>query len=570
MKPSLKFVAASTLFIAPAIVIFASFLIGSASGAAPKKAAAPVAAAPAVLKSIGNPSAPQGGTFAINLDIEPETLNPITSTDLYGQEVHKLVMDTLLYEDLETHDWRPAVAEKYEVSADGKQITFTIRKGLKFQDGQPLTAEDVKFSFDVIMSGDYATAQAKPYYENIEKAVIVDPQTVRFDVKTKYFGNLEQLATLTIVPKHLYQNATEGKKLNRTLIGSGPYKIEKYDQGQFMLLVKNKDWWGNSVEAEKGHYNFEHIRFRFLKDSNISIEAMKKGDIDFGGLTAEEYTKKTSDAAWGKTVMKVKTENLTPKSYGYIGWNLRHDLFKSRKVRLALYELMNREEMNQKFQFGMSLLATGPWYQQSEYADPSVKPVKFDPKDAVRLLKEEGWADTDKDGMLDKVVNGQKQNLSFTLTYGSKDTEKYWVLYQSDLRKVGIEMKLQMLEWNAIMKNIDESNFDAAALGWGAGSIDVDPKQIWHSSSAVKGGSNHIGYKNPEVDKLIDEARLELDKKKRIPLMRAIYKKIAEDVPYAFLFNGKYVLYAHSTKVAMPKPTLKYGVGTQYWWATAK
>lgn len=561
----------ATLISTSFITAFAALSIGLPAVAAPKKASAPVAAAaPPVLKVIGNPSAPQGGTFAINLDTDPETLNPITSTDLYAQEIHKLVMDTLLYEDLETHEWRPSLAESYEVSKDGKQFTFKIRKDLKWQDGKPLTVEDVKFSLDVILSGDYPTASIKPYYENIDKVEILDPQTIRFNAKTKYFGNLEQLATLTVVPKHIYQDAAVGKKLNKSLIGSGPYKIEKYDQGQSLLLVKNKDWWGANVPSEKGRFNFEHIRIRFLQDSNVAIEALKKGDIDYGALTAEEYTKKTNDAAWGKTVMKVKTENLYPKSYGYIGWNLRRDLFKSKKIRLAFYELLNRAEMIQKFQYGMSLPATGPWYQQSEYADPSVKPVAFNPKDAVKLLKEEGWTDSDKDGLLDKVVNGQKQNLSFTLTYGVKDMEKYWVLYQSDLRKVGVEMKLQLLEWNAIMKNVDDENFDAVALGWGAGSIDVDPKQIWHSTSAVKGGSNHIGYKNPEVDKLIDEARQELDKKKRIPLMRAIYKKIAEDVPYAFLFNGKYILYAHSTKVAMPKPTLKYGVGTQYWWATAK
>ncbi len=554
-----------------ALAAFASLLFSQSALCAPSKAkvaAAPAEATP--LKPLGNPSAPQTGTFAMNIDLEPETLNPITSTDLYAQQVHAFVLDTLLSEDLDTHDWRPSIAEKYEVSKDGKQFTFTIRKGLKFHDGHPLTVEDVKYSYDVIMSGDYPTAQSRPYYENIEKAEIVDPQTVRFIAKDKYFGTLEQLATLAIVPKHIYQNAAEGKKLNRSLIGSGPYKIEKYDQGQSLLLVKNKDWWGNGVASEKGRFNFDHIRMRFLKESNIAIEALKKGDIDFAGLTPEEYTKKTSDAAWGKSVYKVKTENMSPKSYGYIGWNLLRDLFKDKKIRLALFELMNRDEMNQKFRYGMSIPATGPWYQQSEYADPSVKPVKFDPKDAVKLLKEAGWVDSDKDGLLDKTVNGQKQNLSFTLTYGSKDTEKYWVLYQSDLRKVGIEMKLQLLEWNAIMKNVDSENFDAVALGWGAGSTDPDPKQIWHSSSAVKGGSNHIGYKNPEVDKLIDEARQELDKKKRIQLLRVVYRKIAEDYPYALLFNDKFILYAHSSKVAMPKPTFKFGVGTQYWWATAK
>jgi len=228
--------------------------------------------------------------------------------------------------------------------------------------------------------------------------------------------------------------------------------------------------------------------------------------------------------------------------------------------------LMNRDEMNKKFRFGMSLPATGPWYQQSEYADPATKAVPFDPKKAVELLKEAGWSDIDHDGKLKKMIDGKKTEFKFTLYYPNKDREKYYVLYQGDLKKVGIDMQLQLLEWNALLKAMDESNFDAVSLGWGAGSIDTDPKQIWSSASAVKGGSNFIGYKSPEVDKLIDQARGELDKQKRVKILRQVYAKIAADYPYAFMFNDKFVLYAHSARVKMVKPSFKYDTGSDYWW----
>lgn len=518
--------------------------------------------------SVGNPSAPQGGEFKINISLEPETLNPITSTDGYAREVQGFIMDSLMERNSETYEWSPALAEKFEISKDGKQFTFVLRKGAKWSDGKPVTVEDVKFSFDVIFDPTYNVAQLRPYYENIEKLEIVDASTVRFTTKTKYFDNFTVAAGLTVFPKHIYGNAAEGRKMNKTIIGSGPYKMEKYDKGQSIVLVRNKDWWGNGVEAMKGRWNFEKIRMRFLKDSNIAIEAVKKGDIDFHDLTAEEFTKKTSGPEWGKSVMKVQTQNIAPKLYGYIGWNFKRPMFANKDVRLALYKLINREEMNQKFRYGLATYATGPWSPQSEYADSSVKPVLYDPKGAVELLKKAGYSDSDKDGLLDHVVNGRKENLSFTLYYGSKDNEKYYVLYQSDLRKVGIEMKLQLLEWNAILKNVDEKNFDAIAMSWGGGSVDLDPKQIWYSTSANKGGSNFISYANPEVDKMIDEARMELDKQKRIPLLRAVYRKIADDVPYAFMFTDKFVMYAHSTKIAMLKPTYKYEIGTGYWWIT--
>ncbi len=552
--------------------VFAGLLVSGAvhaAGKAKATAAAQTPAAPASYKPVGNPSAPQGGTFNVSISLEPESLNPITSTDGYSREVQSYILDTLLERNPDTYEWMPALAEKWEVSKDGKQFTFTLRKGATFHDGKPITVEDVKFSFDVIFDPTYNAIPLRSYFENIAEPEILGPDTIRFTAKSLYYDNFATVAELMrILPKHVYGNAAEGKKLNKTVSGSGPYKIEKYDKGQSIVLVKNKDWWGAKLDHMRGRWNFERIRFRFIKDSNIAIEALKKGDTDFHDLTTEEFAKKTSGPEWGKSVMKVQTQNIAPRNYGYIGWNLRKDLFKNRDVRLALYQLLNREEMNQKFRYGLSVPATGPICVQSDLADPSVKPVKYDPKSAIDLLKKAGWTDSDKDGNLHRVVAGKKENFSFTLYYANKDTEKYWVLYQADLKKVGIEMKLQLLEWNALLKDIDESNFDAIAMSWGNGSVDYDLKQIWHSDSANKGGSNFIGYKNPEVDKLIDQARAEMDRTKRIPIARAAYKKIAEDYPYAFLFNDKFVMYAHSAKVAMLKPTYKYGVGNDYWWAT--
>jgi peptide/nickel transport system substrate-binding protein/microcin C transport system substrate-binding protein len=273
---------------------------------------------------------------------------------------------------------------------------------------------------------------------------------------------------------------------------------------------------------------------------------------------------KTEGAPWGKEVLKKKVENLQSKSYGYIGWNMTRDMFKDKKVRRGLAMMMNREEMNKKFRFGMSLPATGPWYQQSEYADPKIKAIAFDPKKAVALFKEAGWTDSNKDGVLDK----DGKAFEFSLFFANKDTQKYWVLYQEDLKKVGIKMNLQLLEWNALLKTLDERKFDAVALGWGGGSVDLDPKQIWHTDSMKDGGSNRVAYSNKEVDKLIEEGAAELDKKKRVQIYRKVYALIAEDAPYAFMFNDKFILYAVNKQIGLPKDTYKFAVGTDYWWMT--
>jgi microcin C transport system substrate-binding protein len=519
--------------------------------------------------SLGNPQAPQGGTFYFNLAIEPKTLNPITSTDAYASRVQGYVMDTLMERAEDTYAWQPALAEKVQTSEDGKTFTFTIRKGAKFHDGKEITAEDVKFSFDVIFIDDFQAFHVRPYYENIEGATIIDPYTVRFTTKNKYFGNFNVLAGLTIIPKHIYGNVKKAKKMNKKIAGSGPYVLERYDKGRKIVLKRNPNWWGNDLPQFRGKYNFKNIVMKFAKDENVALTMLKKGELDFEGLTPEAYTRKTQGEEWGTTVLKVKAENKSPKGYGFVGWNLRKPLFQSRQVRLALAHLMNRDLMNEKFRFGMSLLATGPWYRQSEYADPTVPPIPFDPARALELLRGEGWSDSDRDGILDKQLDGQKVDFAFTLLNANKDSEKYWVLYQEDLAKAGIRMDIKLLEWNTFITKLDEAQFDAVTLGWSGGSVDLDPKQIWHSASAVKGGSNFIGYKNPEVDQLIDQARGELDKQKRITLLRQVYRKIAADAPYAFLFNDKFTLYAHTARMQKVKSIYNYAVGLDFWWIQA-
>ncbi|HRO68022.1 MAG TPA: ABC transporter substrate-binding protein, partial [Pseudobdellovibrionaceae bacterium] len=445
-------------------------------------------------------------------------------------------------------------------------FTFFLRKGVKFHDGKELTAEDVKFSFDAIFEPKYEAANKRPYYEGIEKVEVVDPYTVRFTAKDSYFKNFDVAAGLEVIPKHVYSDVEKSRKMTREYVGAGPYMIEKFDRGQMIVLKRFEPWFQTVGQNWKGAYNYDRMNLRFYKDETVQIERMKKGDLDFIEMRAEAYEKKANGAPWGKTVLKKKGENSGPVSYGFIGWNFRQELFQDRNVRLALAHLLNREEIIKKFTYGMAEPARGPVFNKSEYASPKVKAIDFNPKKAQSLLKSAGWKDDDKNGVLEKTVNGKKVELRFDLIYPNKDTEKYWTLYREDLKRAGIDMRLKFLEWNSFLKILDEGKFDAAALAWGGGDLFWDPKQIWHSSSAVVGGSNFISYKNPEVDKLIDEGRVTIDRTKRRDIFRKVYELIAADAPYAFLTNSKYSFYGVSSRIGQPGDTFKYEVGTQYWW----
>ncbi len=513
-----------------------------------------------------NLKAPKGGTFVRSLGGEPPTLHPIMATDAYSRRVWDLTVDSLLERKMTDWDWAPRLAEKWEISKDGKTFTFTLRKNATWHDGKPVTAEDVKFSFDAVFEPKYMAQHLIPYLQGIDRVEVVNPQTVKVYTKDAYYKNFDSFASINIIPKHIYSDVNKSRKMTRTLVASGPYKVEKFERGQKIILKRNDNWAAKEDPYYKGAFNFQTVDLRFYKDENIEIERAKKGELDMIELRAESFVNRTKGAPWGKSLFKKQIENDAPKSYGFVGWNMRRELFQDRNVRVALAHLMNREEINKKFLYGFSELATGPTFNRSEFASPNVKPLQFDPKQAQELLTKAGWADTDKDGTLDKVINGKKTPFRFTLIYPTKEVEKWWTHYQQDLRKAGIQMDLKFLEWNTFLKLLDDGNFDAATLAWAANDIDWDPKQIWHSSSAVPGGSNFIYYKNPEVDKLIDEARFTLDKNKRVKTLRKVYEIIANDAPYVFLFNSKYAFYAHSKDVGLPGDTMRYGAGLEFWW----
>ncbi len=503
------------------------------------------------------------GAFTLfrNLRSEPENLHPIRSTDFYSSIVQGYVLDTLLIRNSDTYKLEPHLAEKWEVDKDYKLFTFTIRSNVKWHDGHPLTVKDVVFSFKAYKDPSFGGAHFLPYLENMESVEILDENRVRFKANKKYFGNLSVLGSLQIIPEHIYKD--KEKKLSRELIGSGPYILKKYEKGKQIILEQNKNWWGRVVKSDT--YQIPRVAFRFIRDENDQLIRMVAGDFDFLSLGAEAYMKKTNKPPWGKKIVKKEISNKQPSSYNYIGWNLKDPRFKDKNTRKALNYLMNREMMNKKFQYGKSKLATGPWYSWSDYADPSLEPVPFDLSKAGELLSLAGWEDTDKNGILEKVMDGKKIEFKFTLIFSRKEFEKYLTIYQQDLKKSGIDMSLRFMDWSAFVKLVQEKKFSAVTLGWSAGSVELDPKQIWHSESARKGGSNFISYSNPEVDRLIEKGRGEMDRTKRIQLFQKVYRLIAEDYPYLFLFNSPFQFYAHSKKVKKERDTYTYEIGTKYW-----
>lgn len=502
--------------------------------------------------------------FYKNIGGEPSRLNPIGSSDGYTFAVRDFVYETLMTKTEDSLDWYPMLATRWEISEDKSKFIFHLRPGVVWSDGTAFTAEDVKFSFDILFQDKFNTVSTRSFFEGIEKVNIINPLTVEFIAKDNNYKNFDVIGDdLRIFPKHFYSQDKKKSFFNKNLLGTGPYKLDYYARGSRIVLVKNPLWWGYKIEGQKKH-NFEKVVLRFVSDKNVSLEMFKKGALDLIGMNPDIYNKRAVGPEWGKTVHKVKTQNSDKKGVAFIGWNMDHPILKSLTVRKALYHLINRELMNEKFNYGDYYLAAGPVYHESDYHNQDIPIIKFNPKEALKLLRSDGWKDTDGDNILDKVINGKKTKFSITILEPWEGFIKYLTIFKEDAKQVGVEINIKQIEWNSFVKLLDERNFEAVRLAWG-GTFDWDPTQIWHSKSIADGGSNFVGFRSKEVDRLTDLGQFEHDRAKRIALFKKVEKLIVEQYPYAWFFYSNNIYYGYSDRIQRPKDTFTYDVGTTFW-----
>ncbi|MCY4512472.1 MAG: ABC transporter substrate-binding protein [Bdellovibrionales bacterium] len=490
------------------------------------------------------------------------------------------ILESLLKRNPETYEWESSLAKEWEQSPDGRTFLFRLYKGLKWSDGKPLTAQDVKFSLEAYKNPAYEGIRHISVLENIKGVKIIDDHTIQFITKKPHFKNFSIVSKMLILPEHIYRvpeyhslskmdkNPSKAKNikphLNRIIVGSGPYKFLQYQQGKILVLTRNQTWFGRKIPSNKGQWNFKNIAFRFVSSRIDSFLRMQKGELDFVGLSAGEFVRDTFKAQKGVEIEKIKYA-LQQSYSSYIGWNLKNPLFQDQRTRRALAHLLNRQFINEKLGFNLNKLSTGPWTSWSEYADSSVKPLLFNPKKASMLLQAAGWEDTNKDGILEKDFNGRRRDFSFTViaVNESSNLEKYLTIFQEDLKRAGIRLSIQFLGMTSMLAVFDERKFDAIFFGDGF-DVDIDPRP-WHSASIKKGRYNYIGYSNSKVDRLIEEAEQQFDRKKRIKILKEAYRLIANEVPCLFVFDYPYRFYAINKRIHTPKPSFKYNLGMSFW-----
>ena len=469
----------------------------------------------------------EGDWLIYHLGAEPGTLNPIVATDAYEGVINSgNIYETLIERDNETLELKPLLAESWEISEDKLTYTFKIREGVKWHDGTPFTSADIVFSYKTIMNPKVDAPQLRSYYQEIRDVEAIDDHTVKFTYARPYFLALEFCGGMPIVPKHVFEEGDfNTNPAGRKPVGTGPFKFVKWTTGREVVLEKNPDYWG-----EKPHIN--RIVFRIITDSSVALQVLKRQELDVASLTPIQWEKQTNSPDFEKHFDKFSY--FTP-NYSYIGWNSKRPFFADKRVRTALTHLVNRDLILDRVMYGLGAIVTNPFYINSPEYDKSIEPIPYDPAAARKLLEEAGWVDHDGDGIRDK--DGVKFSFEFLIPGGSETGEKIATILKEELDGIGINMTIRKTEWAVFTTRLNERNFDAVTLAWSMG-IETDPYQIW-SSSQAESGSNFIGFKNAEVDRLIETARKEFDRDKRIELYRQFSEIIHEEQPYTFLFCRK-------------------------------
>lgn len=465
---------------------------------------------------------------------EPDTLNPLTSTDAYSSSILDNIYEPLLQRNRDTLELEPLLAESWDISEDGLTITFHMRKDVRFTDGTPATAHDVEYAYRKIMDTKVDCPHQRNYYRDVKDAKVLDDHTIRFTYKEPYFRALEICGYTPCLPRHLFEQEEDFNKsrLNREPIGTGPYKFSEWITGRKIVLEKNEDYWGDKPKIKRRLYKFINL------DSTALIE-LKKRHLDLMGLRALQWVKQTNKPRFKRAFRKEKY--YTP-NYNYIGWNIRRPLFKDKRVRRAMTMLVDREKILKTILFGLGEVVTGPAYVNSPYYDHDINPWTYDPAGAKKLLEETGWADHDGDGIRDK--DGISFKFEFLISSGSTFADQLSTVLQGELAKVGIRMEVRRLEWATFLKLIEERDFDAVTLGWSLG-VETDPFQLWHSTQADQ-GSNFVGFESEETDDIIVKNRRTFDLDGRIELMKRFHAILHDEQPYTFLFCSPSLVVIHN------------------------
>jgi peptide/nickel transport system substrate-binding protein len=513
-----------------------------------------------------------GGQFTEIFEGQPSKITPYTYADVYGRRVNDVVCESLGWYDPETLEMRGRLAEAWQYDPDGEWLRVKIRDNARFSTGEPVLAEDVRWTYeDLLFNPEIEAERFRSVYNAIERIeVLGDPETSRvleFTFKEPRYDSLDQAFGFKVLPKSVYEAWTESpaayNQSTGLLVGSGPFRLERVGIGEQwappsdVVLVRNEFYWGPRPPLAS-------LRFRSIQDSLARLTAFESGQGDMMRPTGAQYEIKSQDDRFAERFDAKMWYNMRG-GYAFIAWQCgprngeRLTPFADKRVRQAMTMLIDRDRVIRDIGKGLVRPATGPFLSSTPQANPDIEPWPYDRDRALALLREAGWRDRDGDGVLEDE-RGRPFRFEITFGQGSESTLQMVTFLQQSLAESGIRMDLRPIDWSVLQSTLNARDFDAITFAWSASSPESDPEQIWHSKSIENQGDNFIQWSSPEADRWIEEGRRLLDNAERMRAWHRLHEVFHEEQPYTFIYEMPWLRF--TTKRS--KNLQEYASGLEY------
>ena len=504
-------------------------------------------------------SLPQdGGTLIRRLEADIRSVNPILSESKYDRYIAFYLFTPMLHLDADLRPL-PGLAEKWEISADGREYTFHINPNATFSDRTPVKASDVLFTLKKIADPSTEAAQIGAGFDQLDlkKTRVVDDRTIVIAFRDALASQLVRFNDLLVVPEHVYGQGDFKNDYNQSAVGSGPYRLVSREPGKQVIVERRDDYWGPKPHVER-------VIFRVITDDVTAWNALKRGDIDETAMGSDTWLREQANPILQK---KIDFRRFYTLNYNFIAWNNRSPLFSDKRVRRAMAMCIDLQSIITNLFHGTARAMSGPFTPDQWAYNPEVPVVAFDPAGAKMLLEQAGWRDTDSDGILDK--DGKPFRFDLLIYSGTSSGLPFAQLFQSELKKIGVQLDIAVVDWASLSHRVLSGNYQASFMAWDL-EADPDPFGLFHSSQFPPRGQNLVFYSNPEADSLIEQGRRNLDYNQRVDIYHRLHAVIADDQPYAWTTQVS-IKWGISKHLRNVKESRGFGLFTWYpgefdWW----
>jgi peptide/nickel transport system substrate-binding protein len=500
----------------------------------------------------------EGGTVIRRLQTDLTSLNPLYVSTRYDHYVTDLIFSPVVELDANLIP-APGLAEKWDITSDGKLYTFHLNPKATFSDGTPVRASDVLFTLKKIADPASEVASIAGNFEQLDLAHtrVVDDHTIAVAFKEALAPQLSFFNDLHVLPEHVYSHGDLKKDFNLTAVGSGPYKLVTRDPGKEVILERRADYW-------RQHPYVQTLRFKVVPDDATAWNAVKRGDLDESIISSDVWLMESRRPELQKTIAFRRFYTL---SYNYIPWNNSDPLLSDSRMRRALAMCVDLQSIINNLYHGTARAMNGPFTPDQWSYNPEVPVIQYDPQGAKRALASLGWLDTNGDGWLDK--NGKPLRIEMLVVGGNVASNPFAQLFQSELKKIGVDLVITPLDGAAFLDRVFHGRYQSAYLSWDL-NPDPDPFSLYHSSQIPPHGQNFVWYKSAEADRLIDAGRREIDRSKRIPIYHQLHALLANDQPYTWTVqvSSKWAINKriHGVKESKGWGLFNWYPGEQDWW----